>query len=190
MRQAAVRYSSVRREKRLSLASGQQRLTLLEPPPVLQEPVQRAFSFEEAIAVIAERLDRLHSGQNLLSAQVKDLRESLPVQRRPASHWTRAMHISVVQSKRNGFCPCCQKTRIVNEEGSLPCLQIDHWFARNRAYITETWAVCSDCNASLNNPDFKTAHRSAFESYQVAVRLALHERQHGQTNLMGQSAAG
>ena len=36
--------------------------------------------------------------------------------------------------------------------------------------------VCSKCNAALNNPEFKTAHRSALESYQLVLRRVLQER--------------
>jgi hypothetical protein len=44
----------------------------------------------------ARRLDRLHSGQLVLCAQVKDLRESLPMQRRPLSRWAQQIHVQVL----------------------------------------------------------------------------------------------
>jgi len=181
-----VRYSSVRREKRLGVPSGQQALTF-ELPTRFEEPVQRAFTFEEAIAVITERLDRLHSGQNLLSAQVKDLRESLPLQRRPASAWVQRIHAEVVWTRRNGMCPCCQEVPVCNEQGRLPGSEIDHWYGRHRNGVTEVWLCCRGCNQRLNDSEFKAGVRGAFEALQMAVRLVVQARQGRQTEIVARN---
>ena len=41
----------------------------------------------------------------------------------------------------------------------------------------ESWLVCADCNRRLNNTEFKTSVRSAFESYQLALGRVLQDRQ-------------
>lgn len=87
---------------------------------------QETFSFEQVIGMLSEKLERLHSGQVMLCAQVKDLSASLPVQRRPLSRWAQQIHVDVVRGKRNGLCPCCQETRIVGETGRLPGSEFDH----------------------------------------------------------------
>ena len=151
-----------------------------------REPIgsQQSFPFEHVIRIIGERmdeharrLDRIHSGQILICAQMKDLRESLPMQRRPLSQWARRMHLEVTCSRRNGLCPCCQEVPVCNELGRLPGAEYDHWYARNRARAEETWLVCGSCNARLNDTDFKASVRSAFESYQLALRRAIQTRQ-------------
>jgi hypothetical protein len=39
------------------------------------------------------------------------------------------------------------------------------------------WLVCGDCNRRLLDTDFKAAARSAFESYQQALRPVMGNRQ-------------
>jgi hypothetical protein len=61
--------------------------------------------------------------------------------------------------------------------GRLEGAEFDHWHTRNQARVTQTWLVCRDCNRHLNVTDFKAAARSAFESYQQALRPFLMNRQ-------------
>ena len=64
-----------------------------------------------------------------------------------------------------------------NQDGRLPGAEFDHWYARNRARAEETWLICSACNQRLNDTEFKAGVRSAFESYQIALRGLLQTRQ-------------
>jgi hypothetical protein len=67
-----------------------------------REPIgpQQSFTFEHLIRIVSEKLDRLHSGQLVLCAQVKDLRESLPVQRRPLSRFAADTRASAKRQAR------------------------------------------------------------------------------------------
>jgi hypothetical protein len=184
---------SRRRPKRN--VSGPSLVTALSPLPLFdsaeQEAMgaQRVLSFEHVISVLSQKLDRLHSGQLVLCAQVKDLRESLPMQRRPLSRWVQAMHVQVTYSRRNGICPCCQEVPVCDEHGRLPGAEFDHFYARNRAGIEATWCVCSACNQRLNDTNFKAASRSAFEAYQMAVRRVLSAQPSRQVPLVESAAS-
>jgi hypothetical protein len=182
-----------RRSKRNFVAAGPSlvtsaRLPLFDETETEQLDSQRAVTFEHVISILSHKLDRLHSGQLVLRAQVKYLRESLPMRRRPLSRWVQQMHVAVTYSRRNGICPCCQETPVCNESGRLLGAEFDHWHARNRARAEETWLVCSACNARLNDTEFKASIRSAFESYQIALRRMLQTRQSALTDVP-QSAA-
>jgi hypothetical protein len=120
--------------------------------------------------------------------QLKDLRASLPMQRRPLSKWAQQIHVEVIASKRNGLCPCCEEAPVCTAAGRLPGAEYDHWFARNRARAEETWLVCAECNARLNSTEFKASVRSAFDSYQLVPRRVLQARQTAQMDIR-QSAA-
>lgn len=146
-------------------------------PHLVPPPAQHSFPFEHVISMFTSRLDRLQSTQLALCEQVKDLRVSLPVQRRPLSRWAQQIHVEVVRAKRNGLCPCCQEMPICGVDGRLPGAEFDHWYARNRSRAEETWMVCSGCNQRLNDTEFKASVRSAFESYQLALRRAIQTRQ-------------
>ena len=139
--------------------------------------MQQIFSFEGVITMTSEKLDQFQSNQLTLCAQVKVLRASLPLQRRQLSRWVQQVHVDVVRAKRNGLCPCCQETKIIGENGRLPGAEYDHWYSRNRARAEETWLVCEPCNSNLKRPEFKAGSRSAFESYQLALRRFLQSRQ-------------
>jgi hypothetical protein len=156
------------------------------PPAPAQEPLV----FDRILTVINERMDRqessierLRSTQLTVCEQLKDLRASMPMQRRPLSKWAMQIHIEVTNAKRNGLCPCCQEVPVCNEHGRLPGAEYDHFFARNRARAEETWIACSLCNQRLNNPEFKSAARSAFEAYQQALVRVLQARQTAQSML-------
>jgi hypothetical protein len=66
---------------------GQEKLVFLAEPPTLAASHQQSFPFEQAINAVSAKLDRIHSGQLTFCAQVKDIRESLPMQRRSLSRW-------------------------------------------------------------------------------------------------------
>ena len=48
---------------------------------------------------------------------------------------------------------------------------------RNQNRVTQTWLVCAECNQRLLDTEFKSEARSAFESYQAALRPFLGGRQ-------------
>jgi hypothetical protein len=96
--------------------------------------------------------------------------DSLPVQRRPLSDATRAVHVRVTWERRNGFCSCCQLVPVAGPEGKLATAEFDHCYARHRNRAEETWLVCSNCNRRLESTPYKASVRSAFEAYQLALR--------------------
>jgi len=168
----------------------------LSAPP----PVQQALPFERILTVITERLDRheakmeqsldrIRSANVIMFEQLKDIRSSLPMQRRPLSMWVQQVHIEVLNAKRGGLCPCCEETPVCTVAGRLPGAEFDHWFARNRARAEETWLVCSSCNAKLNETAFKASVRSAFESYQLALGRVLQARQSAQMEIRHSAAS-
>ena len=87
------------------------------------------------------------------------------------------LHAKVIWLRRSGFCPCCQQVPVCNEQGKLSGAEFDHFYARHRNAAHETWLICSECNRRLETTDFKTGARSAFESYQQALRPFLEDGQ-------------
>jgi predicted nucleic acid-binding Zn-ribbon protein len=166
----------------------------VDPRPIAETPlfpdalpalaVQQPLPFDRILTMITDRMDRhdaklerLQSTQFTVCEQLRDLRLSLPMQRRPLSQWVQRIHVEVLNAKRGGLCPCCEETKVSNEDGRLPGAEYDHWYSRNRARAEETWLVCGGCNQRLNDTEFKASVRSAFESYQLALRRVLQTRQ-------------
>ncbi len=129
------------------------------------------------LEVVRDRVDSLHAGQRTLTAEVREIRASLPQQRKPLSKRSQEVHIRATWARRNGLCPCCQETPVCDSAGRLDEAEYDHWYGRNQNRVTQTWLVCSACNQRLNDTDFKASVRSAFESYQQAVRPFMSGRQ-------------
>jgi hypothetical protein len=115
-------------------------------------------------------LERLHRDVRFVSELVADIRDSLPIQRRPLSEWTKSLHVRVTSLRRSCYCPCCQQITVTDGQGKLPGAEFDHWYARYRNGPEETWLVCAPCNRNLEATSYKAAVRSAFEAYQLALR--------------------
>ncbi len=129
------------------------------------------------LEVVRDRVDQVQAGQRVVVAELRDIRKNLPAQRKPVSRRTEEIHIAATWTRRNGLCPCCQDAPVVDANGRLDGSEMDHWYSRNQNRVTQTWIVCRTCNANLNNTDFKAAARSAFESYQAALRPFIGGRQ-------------
>jgi hypothetical protein len=129
------------------------------------------------LEVVRERVERIDAGQQTIAAQLKEISKNLPQQRRPLSRKAQDIHLRATWSRRNGLCPCCQAEPVCIDTGRLQGAEFDHWYSRNQNRVTQTWLVCRACNAALIDTDFKASARSAFESYQMALRPFLSTRQ-------------
>ena len=144
-------------------------LELVPPSPV---PADRPAEQLLLIRTL-ELVQSIHATQRAITEGLREIKASLPVQRKPLSQRSQAIHVMVTATRRNGLCPCCQETQVCTESGRLDGAEFDHWYGRNMNRVTETWLICGRCNEGLNKADFKAAARSAFESYQAAVRPLL-----------------
>lgn len=129
------------------------------------------------LEVVRDRVESIHAGQRNLSAELKDIKANLPLQRRPLSRRAQEIHILAIGSRRNGLCPCCQVEPVCSGTERLASAEFDHWYSRNQNRVTQTWLVCQECNRRLIDTDFKAGARSAFESYQGAIKPFLQNRQ-------------
>jgi hypothetical protein len=147
-------------------------LEIVPPPPL---PADRPAE-QLLLLRTLELVQSIHASQRHIAEGLRDIKANLPVQRKPLSPRTQAIHILTTATRRNGLCPCCQETPVCTESGRLPGAEYDHYFARNQNRATQTWLVCGPCNEALIGTDFKVAARSAFESYQAAVRPMLNRQ--------------
>jgi hypothetical protein len=76
--------------------------------------VQQSLPFDKVISILSARIDRheqrmdaklerLQSTQLTLCEQLRDVRLSLPMQRRPLSQWVMRVHVEVLNAKRGGL---------------------------------------------------------------------------------------
>ena len=99
------------------------------------------------LEVVRDRVESIHAGQRNLSAELKDIKANLPVQRKPLSRRTQEIHILAIGSRRNGLCPCCQVEPVCSGTERLASAEFDHWYSRNQNPVTQTWLVCQECNS-------------------------------------------
>ena len=129
------------------------------------------------LEVVRDRVESIHATQRSLTVELRDIRANLPVQRRPLSKRAQQLHVLATWTRRNGLCPCCQSEPVCTETGRNETAEFDHWYGRNQARVTQTWLICRECNRRLTDSEFKSGARSAFESYQQALRPFLGGRQ-------------
>jgi hypothetical protein len=140
---------------------------------LVEAPSKPAAPREPEQLPLLRMLEIVRNRVELIHEELRDIKVSLPIQRRPLSRRTQQLHITATLSRRGGFCSCCQETPVVDANGRLPGAEFDHWYGRHQNRVTQTWLVCSACNARLNDSNFKAAARSAFESYQQALKPLL-----------------
>jgi hypothetical protein len=66
------------------------------------------------------KLERIHSTQLTFCEPLKDVRLSVPMQRRPLSGWVQRVHVEVLNAKRGGLCPSCEETWACSAAGRPP----------------------------------------------------------------------
>lgn len=145
---------------------GPKRVTAAAVPSLGPEQLPLFLMLE----VVRDRVESIHAGQRVVTAELKEIMASLPAQRRPLSRRAQEMHVRAIWSRRNGLCPCCQETPVCAASGRLQGSEFDHWYSRHQNRVTQTWLICSECNQQLLNTDYKAGARSAFEAYQQALR--------------------
>jgi hypothetical protein len=151
-------------------------LEIVPPSPLPADRPAEQLLLIRTLEIVREHVESIHAAQGHLAEGFRDIKANLPMQRRPLSPRTQAIHVTVTATRRNGLCPCCQETPVCTEAGRLPGAEYDHYFARNQNRVTQTWLVCGPCNEALIDSDFKIRARSAFESYQAAVRPMLNRQ--------------
>lgn len=121
---------------------------------------------ENRVGTVERKVDNIQTDIDEINHKIDGLKP-----RKPLAEKTKKLHRFVVRRKYSDKCPCCQETLIMGETGqALTTCQYDHWDNRSLADKKHTWAICSDCNAKLRDPDWKNRHRAMFEAYQQRRR--------------------
>src|ERR1700761_4199558 len=97
-----------------------------EPPPP-HDPEQLQLSLLQVVESVHETVRAIHASQRTLHEQLRDIKGSLPMQRRPLSRRTQGIHLQATLTRRNGLCPCCQAVPVCTQDGRLPGAEYDHW---------------------------------------------------------------
>jgi hypothetical protein len=74
-------------------------------------------SLERLRFAVSEGLARIHANQQTVLAAVVEVQHALPLQRRPLSAKSKAIHQAVTWGRRNGLCPCCQQVPVCTADG-------------------------------------------------------------------------
>lgn len=147
---------------------------LVQTPHVVRphEPEQLPLirMLELVTRKVTRKVETIEAGQRTITTELREIKASLPVQRRPLSTRTQELHVHVIWTRRNGLCPCCQTEPVCRDGARLEGSEFDHWFSRDKNRPAQTWLICGPCNGRLRDTDFKVESRSAFEAYVAALR--------------------
>ncbi len=172
--------SAMKALKRDTPPAGSQPALELVPPAPVSSPVEpEQLPLIRMLEVVRDRVETIEAGQRTIVGELREIRQSLPQQRRPLSPKTQALHVAVTLARRNGICPCCQEAPVCTESGRLPGAEYDHFYGRSQNRASQTWLVCADCNQHLTDSEFKATARSSFEAYQQALKPFTGGRQLG-----------
>lgn len=102
-----------------------------------------------------------------MGADIESIKESM-VLRKHLTDETKNKHTRIVHEYYSGMCPCCRKTRIVDEYGNriVGVINFDHFYLKNERSVSKTWAVCGPCNSALRDGDKRREKTNQFIAYQ------------------------
>lgn len=136
--------------------------------------IQMGKAIHDAVfSATDSRFTNVETKVDELSQDVRGIKQEIEQisQRKRIPDKTRRFHQHVVQIYYHGHCPCCQKTRIVNDAGEKKTnCEFDHWEKPSEVAVSKTWAVCRECNSKLRDSDWKSEKRVCFEAYQLRRR--------------------
>lgn len=99
-----------------------------------------------------DRVQRIESTADHTLAAIRYVSLRLPIQRKDPDSDVIEKHRLCLRQFTNGRCPRCHSIRIVGEDGRWikGTYEVDHWYRRDRAKVTETWAICKQCHAAVS----------------------------------------
>lgn len=121
--------------------------------PILGQFIMEFREFREDVT---DRVSKLEKGEARKALSVKTVNQ----------------HIFIIQERFGGLCPCCQKNQVVLPSGRLTNeAEKDHWFARYKNGLHDTWIICSQCHNNLTRDIWTRADKQrAFNHYQDIVK--------------------
>ena len=110
-------------------------------PPLQRErdPEQLHLSLLRVVESVRETVQAIHASQRTITEELRGIKTSLPMQRRPLSRRTQSIHLHATLTRRNGLCACCQETPVCTDTGRLSGAEYDHFFARDKNRVSQTW---------------------------------------------------
>ncbi|MGA7239710.1 MAG: hypothetical protein WBY44_28785 [Bryobacteraceae bacterium] len=112
-------------------------------PPAPRDPEQLHLSLLRVVESVRETVQAIHASQRSIAEELRGIKTSLPMQRRPLSRRTQSLHLHATLTRRNGLCPCCQETPVCTDIGRLSGAEYDHFFARDKNRVSQTWLQCT-----------------------------------------------
>jgi len=155
---------------------------------VVRSHMELTRSAPASISILDNLLDRkfapFHHGMTEIRHEQKELRrEMADVQgnvifltkrvddmapRHKFTPNTRRSYVYIAWKFYFGECPCCRKTKILNDGREIyKAAHTDHFNGRERVKPGDGWLVCMSCNYRLeNDPQFKESRRPHFRVFQ------------------------
>lgn len=104
--------------------------------------------YREQQKISSEMLEIMRS----LSGVIPKLESQISEKRQEIKTSVKHRHYRFIGRRRNGFCPCCERIKIVDGEARIANVaEMDHFWHRAAARVDEVWLVCKSCNNRLRN---------------------------------------
>jgi hypothetical protein len=132
--------------------------------PILHE--QREFHSQVLV-----KLDRHEVQIANVTHEVVTMKREMRSRRRDFTGKTRASYIGTVEHHYNCKCPCCRAVIIVQNGQLLPNANFEHWHGSSKARVQDGWLTCDNCNARLDDSEFRLEKSSAFHAFHDARRV-------------------
>lgn len=147
----------------------------------------RFGAVENEVASIKSDFTTVRGDVNGLRSDVASVKEDVTIIKRAVEgkrvdirKGVRDTHLEVVRRAWRGYCPCCNETRILTEDGrpvmvdNKPVLEWDHFIGRHLATVEVVWPICGQCHKRKTyQRDADADIKTAFDNHQRHVRKIL-----------------
>jgi hypothetical protein len=122
-------------------------------------------------ARVEGKLDTIIANTGTIMGNTSEILKTQQHRRREIKYHDEVLHISCVAKRFASYCPCCHITRIVSDGKPTTEFEIDHWFGRHMAGLTQTWPTCRGCNQKLRNSEYHRRKQPEFDAYQSTLTV-------------------
>lgn len=127
------------------------------------EEKEKSFLQIVKIRIVDPILEAMHRQFSETKAMVSEVQH----RKEPTAATQDELLQVLLGSAYDGKCPCCMRTRILDQDGNaMDSLNFDHWYRITRNAPWEMWPVCDKCNLDLRDQRFHESHETYFKSFQ------------------------